>query len=148
MREFDVEDGDVSIGMHSIYRVEKSSLRKTIAYVPQDHFLFSATIAENIAFARPMATQSEIAEAARIASIHEDILRFPKGYDTVVGERGVTLSGGQKQRLSIARALLLDAEILILDDSLSAVDARTEAHIWMSLKIKGKGGQRLFLLTG
>ncbi|MCI0182306.1 putative multidrug resistance ABC transporter ATP-binding/permease protein YheI [Acidibacillus sp. S0AB] len=139
LREFDVEDGDVSIGMHSIYRVEKSSLRKTIAYVPQDHFLFSATIAENIAFARPMATQSEIAEAARIASIHEDILRFPKGYDTVVGERGVTLSGGQKQRLSIARALLLDAEILILDDSLSAVDARTEAHILDELKDKRQG---------
>ena len=104
------------------------------ATFPQDHFLFSATIAENIAFGRPDATREEIEKAARLACIHEDILQFPKGYDTVVGERGVTLSGGQKQRISIARALLIDPEILILDDSLSAVDAKTETAILQALR--------------
>jgi ATP-binding cassette subfamily B multidrug efflux pump len=102
--------------------------------VPQDHFLFSATIAENIAFGKPDATREEIEAAAKVAAIHEDILSFPDGYDTLVGERGVTLSGGQKQRISIARALLLNPEILVLDDSLSAVDAKTEKAILDSLQ--------------
>lgn len=134
LREFDVTAGDILIGGTSIYQYRLHALRRAIAYAPQDDFLFSMTIRENIAFPDSEAPLSRVEEVARIASIHEDILRFPEGYDTVVGERGVTLSGGQKQRISIARALLADARILLLDDTLSAVDARTEAAILGSLK--------------
>ncbi|GGH76985.1 ATP-binding cassette subfamily B protein [Pullulanibacillus pueri] len=134
LREMDCQAGDILIGGTSIYDYKMSSLRQAIGYVPQDHFLFSATVAENIAFAKPDATLEEIYEAAKLANIHEDILAFKEGYDTVVGERGVTMSGGQKQRVSIARALLINPEILILDDSLSAVDARTEEAILEALK--------------
>lgn len=134
LREFDCENGDIAIGGRSIYDYTLDALRRSIGYVPQDHFLFSATIAENIAFANPDASQGEIERVARLAHIHEDILGFQDGYDTIVGERGVTLSGGQKQRISIARALLADPDILILDDSLSAVDAKTEEAILRSLK--------------
>lgn len=134
LREFDCENGDIAIGRRSIYDYTLDALRRSIGYVPQDHFLFSATIAENIAFANPDASQGEIERVARLAHIHEDILGFQDGYDTIVGERGVTLSGGQKQRISIARALLADPDILILDDSLSAVDAKTEEAILRSLK--------------
>lgn len=129
LREFDLKNGDISIGGKSIYSCTLEGLRSAIGYVPQDHFLFSATIAENIAFGIPEATMEQIETAAKLACIHEDILSFEKGYDTTVGERGVTLSGGQKQRISIARALLMDPEILILDDSLSAVDGQTESLI-------------------
>lgn len=97
-------------------------------------FLFSMTIRDNIAFIEPDASLEQVMTVSRMANIHEDILRFPEGYDTLVGERGVTLSGGQKQRVSIARALLSNAEILLLDDTLSAVDARTEAAILSALK--------------
>jgi ATP-binding cassette subfamily B multidrug efflux pump len=138
LREFDVQEGDIRIGEHSIYDVTLKGLRTAIAYVPQDHFLFSATIAENIAFGSPSASMEDIRRVARIAAIHDDILEFPEGYGTIVGERGVTLSGGQKQRISIARALVLDAEILILDDSLSAVDAKTEAQILEALRTERK----------
>ncbi|MGI0116273.1 ABC transporter transmembrane domain-containing protein [Zooshikella sp. RANM57] len=110
------------------------SWRKHIAYVPQDPFLFSISIAENIALGKPDASFEEIQQAAQMAAIHEDILLFPQGYNTQVGERGVTLSGGQRQRLAIARALLLDAPLLILDDALSAVDVKTEQAILSSLK--------------
>lgn len=134
LREFDCADGEITIGGQSIYDVTLDALRGAIAYVPQDHYLFSASIAHNIAFARATAELAEIHQAARLAAIHDDILRFPEGYATLVGERGVTLSGGQKQRLSIARALLMEAEILILDDSLSAVDAKTEAAILDALR--------------
>lgn len=134
LREFDCSQGTISIGGHAVSDYQLNALRQSIGYVPQDHFLFSATIAENIAFGRPESTQKEIEEAARLASIHEDILQFEMGYDTLVGERGVTLSGGQKQRISIARALLMDPEILILDDSLSAVDAKTEEEILYALR--------------
>lgn len=138
LREFDVAPGGIFVGGQPIDAWTLSALRGAIAYVPQDHFLFSASIAQNIAFARAAAPLEEIQGVARQAAIHEDILRFPEGYATVVGERGVTLSGGQKQRVSIARALLLDAEILILDDSLSAVDATTEASILQALRQKPK----------
>ncbi|HEU4964172.1 MAG TPA: ABC transporter transmembrane domain-containing protein [Bacilli bacterium] len=134
LREFDNQAGDIRIGGESIYDIELAALRRAIGYVPQDHFLFSATIAQNIAFGRPEATREEIERAARLACIHEDIVHFPDGYGTMVGERGVTLSGGQKQRISIARALLLNPEILILDDSLSAVDAKTEDLILSGLQ--------------
>jgi ATP-binding cassette, subfamily B, multidrug efflux pump len=134
LREFDCNDNDILIGGIPINTLKLSKLREAIGYVPQDHFLFSASIGENIAFARPDATQEKIMEAATLARIHGDILAFPEGYQTIVGERGVTLSGGQKQRISIARALLMDPEIMILDDSLSAVDADTEEGILRSLK--------------
>ncbi len=101
-------------------------------------FLFSDTVAQNIALGRPDATQQQIEQAARLASVHDDILRLPQGYQTEVGERGVMLSGGQKQRIAIARALLLDAEILVLDDALSAVDGRTEHQILQNLKTWGE----------
>lgn len=126
LREFDLSGGALQIGGISVYDVTLESLRGKIGYVPQDHFLFSTSIAENIALGKPAASLEEIHDAAAIADIHNDVLSFPEGYDTLVGDRGVTLSGGQKQRISIARALLLEPEILILDDSLSAVDAKTE----------------------
>ncbi len=134
LREFDLKHGDILIGNRSIYNYKIDKLRTSIGYVPQDHFLFSATIAENIAFAKYDASLSDIEKAAKLAAIHEDILQFKDKYQTIVGERGVTLSGGQKQRISISRALLTDAEILILDDALSAVDAKTEEKILTALQ--------------
>lgn len=110
------------------------ALRGAIAWVPQEPFLFSASVAENIALARPTATRDEITHAAMLAAVHEDISRLPNGYDTPVGERGVTLSGGQRQRVAIARALLADARLLLLDDALSAVDTDTEARILAHLR--------------
>ncbi|MDP3760880.1 MAG: ABC transporter transmembrane domain-containing protein [Ramlibacter sp.] len=111
-----------------------AALRAAIAWVPQEPFLFSASVAENIALARPDATRGQVEHVARLAAVHEDILRLPQGYDTPVGERGVTLSGGQRQRVAIARALLVDAPLLVLDDALSAVDTDTEARILAHLR--------------
>lgn len=146
LREFDLETGDIRIGDVSIYDVRLDSLRAAIAYAPQDDFLFSMTIRDNLAFQRPDASNSEVERVARMAGIHDDIMDFPQAYDTLVGERGVTLSGGQKQRVSIARALLAEAEILLLDDTLSAVDARTEAAILMQLK-QNRAGRTTFIAT-
>ncbi|WP_419962473.1 ABC transporter transmembrane domain-containing protein [Psychrobacillus sp. BM2] len=136
MREFEGYKGKIVYGDHSIDIYKKRSLREAIGYVPQDHFLFSTTVAGNIAFANAGATMEAVEEAAKLAYIHEDILQFTNGYNTVVGERGVSLSGGQKQRISIARALMMEPELLILDDSLSAVDAKTEEAILEALKAK------------
>lgn len=134
IREFEGLEGDIYIGGIPInqYKIEK--LREAVGYVPQEHFLFSSTIAENIAFSKPNAALEEIQHAASLAQIDQDITYFSHGYDTIVGERGVSLSGGQKQRISIARALIMDPEILILDDSLSAVDAKTEEGLLSSLR--------------
>jgi ATP-binding cassette subfamily B multidrug efflux pump len=110
------------------------ALRAAIAWVPQEPFLFSASVAENIALARPGARREEVEHAARLAALHDDIAHLPQGYDTPVGERGVTLSGGQRQRVAIARALLADAPLLLLDDALSAVDTQTEARILSHLR--------------
>ncbi|AFU14246.1 TPA: ATP-binding cassette domain-containing protein [Bacillus toyonensis] len=134
IREYDHFNGELKVGERDIRDVTLHGVRSAISYVPQDHFLFSASIGENIAFGKVDATYKEIARAAEIACIHNDIVQFSEGYDTVVGERGVSLSGGQKQRISIARALLTNAEILILDDCLSAVDAKTEETILSALK--------------
>ncbi|WP_227935911.1 ABC transporter transmembrane domain-containing protein [Alkalihalobacillus deserti] len=133
-REYDIEDGMISIGDLKLNQYRLDDLKATFGNVPQDHFLFSATIADNVAFAKPAATISEITQSCKLASIHEDILSFKDGYETLVGERGVTLSGGQKQRISIARAILPEPNVLILDDSLSAVDAKTEEQILKSLR--------------
>lgn len=134
LREFDNYEGSIFFGGYSIDRYKKQRLRQAIGYVPQDHFLFSTSIAGNIAFARPDAGLEEVQQAAALAYIHEDIVNFTDGYATMVGERGVSLSGGQKQRISIARALMTKPELLILDDSLSAVDAKTEEAILKALK--------------
>ncbi|AJH20584.1 MULTISPECIES: ABC transporter transmembrane domain-containing protein [Bacillus] len=134
IREYDHFNGELKVGERDIRDLTLHGVRSAISYVPQDHFLFSASIGENIAFGKADATYKEISRAADIACIHNDIFQFPEGYDTVVGERGVSLSGGQKQRISIARALLTNAEILILDDCLSAVDAKTEETILTALK--------------
>lgn len=128
-REYDVHDGTIKIGGVNIRQVKKSLLLDKVAIVPQDHFLFSDSIANNIAFGKPEAKLDEIMAAAKVAEVHDDIMRLPEGYATLVGERGVTLSGGQKQRISIARALMIEADVLILDDALSAVDAKTEEAI-------------------
>ncbi len=133
-RQFDVTEGDVLYHGLSLKEIQLDDWRARLAIVSQTPFLFSDTVAQNIALGRPDATQEEIEEAARLASVHDDILRLPGGYETEVGERGVMLSGGQKQRISIARALLLKAEILILDDALSAVDGRTEHQILHNLR--------------
>ena len=140
IREFDQYDGEIRFGDHEISEYTLHALRSSIGYVPQDHFLFSATVRENIAFACPEASEEDVIKAAKLANIHEDIEQFADGYETIVGERGVSLSGGQKQRISIARALLLNPEVLILDDSLSAVDAKTEERILTALK-ENRGGK-------
>ncbi|MGX7029820.1 ABC transporter ATP-binding protein [Vagococcus zengguangii] len=134
LREFDHFDGEIKMGGESLADYSLDALLSSIGYVPQDNFLFSMTVRDNIRFAKPEATQEEVEEVARMTAIHDDILGFPEGYDTMVGERGVSLSGGQKQRISIARALLVNPELLILDDSLSAVDAKTEEAILSNLK--------------
>ncbi|HGW8422485.1 SmdA family multidrug ABC transporter permease/ATP-binding protein [Citrobacter koseri] len=138
-RHFDITQGDIRFHDIPLTRLQLDSWRSRLAVVSQTPFLFSDTVGNNIALGRPNATQEEIEQVARLASVHEDILRLPQGYDTEVGERGVMLSGGQKQRISIARALLLNAEILILDDSLSAVDGRTEHQILHNLRQWGEG---------
>lgn len=140
-RHFDVSEGDIRFHDVPLPRLLLDDWRSRLAVVSQTPFLFSDTIANNIALGCPTATQDQIEHVARLASVHEDILRLPQGYDTEVGERGVMLSGGQKQRISIARALLLDAEILILDDALSAVDGRTEHQILHNLRQWGRGAR-------
>lgn len=114
-------------------------LRKDIGYVPQDQFLFSGTIASHISFGKMDASEEEISKAARFAEVEENILSFPEGYQTVSGERGVTLSGGQKQRIALARAVIKDPTILILDDVVSAVDVKTEEQILHHIEEERRG---------
>jgi ATP-binding cassette subfamily B multidrug efflux pump len=128
-RLFDPTEGVVSIDGVDLRRVDPAAVRRMIGFVPQETFLFSATIAENIAFGVDSASEAEIRRAAEIAGLSADIEGFPAGYQTMVGERGITLSGGQKQRTAIARAILRDPRILILDDALSSVDTLTEERI-------------------
>ncbi len=137
-RHFDIDQGDIRFHDIPLAQMRLDAWRSRLAVVNQTPFLFSDTVASNIALGKPDATQQEIEHVARLASVHDDILRLPQGYETEVGERGVMLSGGQKQRISIARALLLDAEILILDDALSAVDGRTEHQILHNLRQWGE----------
>ncbi len=133
-RLYDATGGEILIENQKINSLNLNDLRNNIGYVPQEGFLFSETIKSNIAFGQEQLDEDEIIEAAKNACVHENILSFPKGYDTTVGERGVTLSGGQKQRVSIARAILGNPNILIFDDCLSAVDTETEEHILQNLK--------------
>ncbi len=138
-RHFDIDKGDIRYHNTPLTQLRIDSWRSRLAVVSQTPFLFSDSVASNIALGKPDASQEEIERAAKMACVHEDILRLLQGYETEVGERGVMLSGGQKQRISIARALLLNAEILILDDALSAVDGRTEHDILHNLRLWGKG---------
>lgn len=133
-RLYDVSSGELSIDDKNVKDYSIDSIRKAISIVPQEPFLFSMTIYDNISFGRPEASDEEILQASRIANFHDDVLTFEDGYDTQLGERGITLSGGQKQRLAIARAILKDPKILILDDALSAVDTETEKNILVNLR--------------
>lgn len=139
LRLYDTKSDMIRIDGRPICEIPLSVLRRDVAYVPQESFLFSDTLERNIAFGAERKSREEIQRAARDACIHSNIMDFPEGYDTMVGERGVTLSGGQKQRSAIARALLKDAPILILDDALSAVDTDTEEQILHNLRVNRAG---------
>jgi ABC-type multidrug transport system fused ATPase/permease subunit len=145
-RLYDPSRGEVLVDGADLRSVDLRSLRSQVAFVADDSFLFSATVAENIAYARPDASREQIELAARRAQAHGFIERLPDGYETLVGERGLTLSGGQRQRVAIARALLADPRILILDDATSSVDARTEAAIKTGLR-EAMAGRTTFIVA-
>ena len=145
LRTYNVADGTLFVDGQDVNSLSIHSVRNACAYVPQDNFLFSDTIAHNIGFGVDDATQEDIDRAAALADVRDNIVDFKDGYETVLGERGVTVSGGQKQRISIARALLKDAPILILDDSVSAVDTRTEKIILDNLKSTRAGKTTLLI---
>ncbi len=138
-RLYDITSGALYIDNTSIDAINLSSLRSAIGYVPQDAFLFSDTIKNNILFGKDNATEDELIKAATMADVHKNIIDFNHGYDTILGERGITLSGGQKQRVSIARAIIKSPDILLFDDCLSAVDTETEEKILNNLKTVTKG---------
>lgn len=133
LRQHDINKGEILIDGQNIAKVTQNSLRENIAVVPQEPLLFHRSIKENIAYGKPDATDNEIMTVARLARAHEFIKDLPKGYDTLVGERGVKLSGGQKQRVAIARAMLKDAPILVLDEATSALDSESEVAIQEAL---------------
>ena len=133
-RLYDTKEGSILMDGNSIETINLNDLRNQIGFVPQDPFLFSETISSNIKFGKEDASKEEIIQAAKDAVVHENIIDFPNGYETILGERGVTLSGGQKQRVSIARAIIKNPKILIFDDCLSAVDTETEERILSNLK--------------
>ena len=141
LRQYAASEGRISWGAHALADYTLDTLRQSLSWVPQEPFLFSASVAENIGLAKANATRAEIENAARLACIDEDIARMPQGYDTPVGEKGVSLSGGQRQRVAIARALLADASLLLLDDALSAVDTQTETSILQHLQALRKGSR-------
>jgi ABC-type multidrug transport system fused ATPase/permease subunit len=145
-RLYDPSEGRAVIDGADIKEVDLASLRREIAFVADDSFLFSDTVAANIAYARPDATNAQVEAAARRAQAHDFIAALPEGYDTIVGERGLTLSGGQRQRVAIARALLAEPRILILDDATSSVDAQTEAQIKAGL-MEAMEGRTTFIVA-
>lgn len=145
LRIFDPNDKTIFIGGYDILDIPLNTLRKNIGYIPQDNFLFSDTISNNIDFGLRTEEKDKITEAAKAASVHDNIIEFKNGYETFIGERGVSLSGGQKQRISIARALIKDPEILILDDSVSAVDTNTEEKILSHLKENRKNKTNIII---
>ncbi|MBR7098124.1 MAG: ABC transporter ATP-binding protein [Clostridia bacterium] len=146
LRTYNVPDGTVFVDGYDVNKIPIRQIREASAYVPQDNFLFSDTIANNIAFGLDVFDQAKVEEAAKLADVHGNIMDFAEQYGTVLGERGVTVSGGQKQRISIARALMKDAPILILDDSVSAVDTKTERIILENLK-KSRAGRTTILIA-
>ena len=138
-RLYDVEKGEILLDGKNITEMNLKELREAIGYVPQDAFLFSDSIRNNIKFGKENATETEVYDAAKNAAVHSNIAGFSKGYDTILGERGITLSGGQKQRVSIARAIIGNPKILLFDDCLSAVDTETEEEILGNLLRISKG---------
>lgn len=140
VRNFDVNQGSIKVDGVELRRIDLDEINENIGYISQNNLLFSTTVRDNIRFGRPDMSQEEVEYFAKLANVHEDILGFADGYDTLVGERGVSLSGGQKQRVSIARTLAINPKILIMDDALSAVDAKTEKIILNNLKDHRKGG--------
>ncbi len=146
LRMYNVKDGSLFIDGHDVNTVSIRSVREGCSYVPQDNFLFSDTISHNISFGVDGADETLVERAAKLSDVHDNIMDFKAGYETVLGERGVTVSGGQKQRISIARALLKNAPILILDDSVSAVDTRTEKVILDNLQ-KERAGKTTILIA-
>jgi ABC-type multidrug transport system fused ATPase/permease subunit len=144
-RFYDVTAGRVSVDGADIRDVTLTSLRRAIAVISQDPFLFSTTVRENIAFGAPDATDEDVERAARLAQAHEFVAELPQGYDTVIGERGITLSGGQRQRIAIARAIVTNPRILILDDATASVDATTEARIRLGLREAMEGRTTLII---
>jgi ATP-binding cassette subfamily B protein len=144
-RTYDVSAGQVLVDGVDVRAWNLEALRRQISIIEQDVFLFSRSIAENVAFGRPAAERAEIEEAAQAAQAHEFVASFSDGYETVIGERGVTLSGGQRQRLALARAFLTDPRILILDDSTSAIDSATEDKIQRAIFTAAKGRTTLII---
>lgn len=134
LREYDVTDGAICLNNHNIKNYRLKDLRHLMGYVPQDQFLFATSILENVRFGNPKLSVEEVEAATRLSHVYNDIMEMPQGFHTLVGEKGVSLSGGQKQRIAMSRAMILDPDILILDDSLSAVDAKTEHAIIENLK--------------
>ena len=134
LREYDVDQGAIYLNGHDIRNYRLSDLRSLMGYVPQDQFLFASSILENVRFGNPDLSLSDVEYATKLAQVYHDIVDMPQGFNTIIGEKGVSLSGGQKQRLAMARAMILNPDILILDDSLSAVDAKTEYAIIDNLK--------------
>ncbi|MEK0401896.1 ABC transporter transmembrane domain-containing protein [Streptococcus suis] len=134
MREYDVINGQILLNQENIKNYKLADLRQLIGYVPQDQFLFATSVTENIRFGNPDLSLNQVEEAARAVHVYEDIQDMPDRFDTMVGEKGISLSGGQKQRLAMARAMILNPDILLLDDSLSAVDAKTEHAILETIK--------------
>jgi ATP-binding cassette subfamily B protein len=145
-RTYDVDSGQIEVDGIDVRDWQLASLRRQVSIIEQDIFLFSRPIRDNIAFGAPDATEEEIIAAAKAAQAHEFILEFKDGYDTVIGERGVTLSGGQRQRLALARAFLTDPRILVLDDSTSAIDSATEDKIQRAIYAAAKG-RTTFIIT-
>ena len=139
LREYDVEDGSINLNNHNIKDYKLKDLRSLIGYVPQDQVLFAMSIKENIRFADTKYTDKQVEDITKVCGIYDDIVNMTDGFDTIIGERGVSLSGGQKQRIAMSRALIMNPEILILDDSLSAVDAKTEHLILENLKEERSG---------
>src|SRR5690606_15871405 len=133
MRMYDVDSGSITIDGTDIRNLPVHAFRSQIGFVPQDVFLFSDTLANNIAFGLDETRMEEVEEAAKRAAVYDNIAAFEKGFETAIGERGITLSGGQKQRVSIARAITINPKILIFDDCLSAVDTKTEEKILQNL---------------
>ena len=144
-RFYDVDSGRVLVDGVDVREVKLASLRRSMGVITQDPFLFSTTVRDNIAFGLPELTDEEVERVARLAQAHEFVERLPQGYDTVIGERGITLSGGQRQRIAIARALAVDPRILILDDATASVDATTEAHIRAGLREVMEGRTTLII---
>ncbi len=134
LREYDVSDGSIKLNGHDLKAYDLADLRSLMGYVPQDQMLFATSILDNVRFGNPKLHSDQVKEATRLSQVYEDIMAMPEQFDTLIGEKGVSLSGGQKQRIAMSRAMILDPDILILDDSLSAVDARTEHAIVDNLK--------------